>query len=80
MKLFLPFVLIICFGCHSSIKKVDDPVFHRALENGHLVNEGYQRCLNFVYDWLKFADPETGLIPRNLRESRKINKISGILI
>ena len=29
-------------------------------------HEGYSRSLNFVKDWLAYADPETGLIPGNL--------------
>jgi hypothetical protein len=49
-----------------------DEDFRKALENGKLANEGYVRCHRFVEGWLKHADPKTGLIPRNLNESRDI--------
>lgn len=65
----LIFLLIILSGCRSSGKRTEDPLFNKALENGYLANKGYQRCIDFVEDWLKFADPETGLIPRNLDSS-----------
>jgi len=45
--------------------------FKKALENGRLANEGFGRCLKFVYGWLKHADAETGLIPRGLKGSRR---------
>jgi hypothetical protein len=44
----------------------------QAEENGKLVNEGFERCRRFVDDWLKEADPKTGLIPRNLDSSTDI--------
>ncbi|MBD3276264.1 MAG: hypothetical protein GF372_13185, partial [Candidatus Marinimicrobia bacterium] len=37
-----------------------------ALDNGRLVNEGYIRSQDYMLSWLEYADPETGLIPRNL--------------
>jgi len=52
--------------------KSPDPSFQQALDNGYLANEGYVRCLNFVNDWLEYADPETGLIPRNLHDNKDI--------
>lgn len=72
MKIFLLLLLIIIYSCHSSVRYKDDAVFQKALENGTQANEGYQRCLNFVNDWLGFADPITGLIPRNLGNSADI--------
>jgi len=44
----------------------------KAMENGKLANEGYIRCHRFVEGWLRHADPKTGLIPRNLNESKDI--------
>ena len=43
--------------------------FSEALANGKLANEGYNRCMNFLNGWLKYADKSSGLIPRNIRES-----------
>ena len=45
------------------------PDFAEALANGKLANEGYNRCMNYLNAWLKVADKNTGLIPRNIRES-----------
>jgi len=50
----------------------DDPAFEQAAENGKLANEGFIRCHDFVTGWLGRADPETGLIPRNLTRNKDI--------
>lgn len=54
-----------------------DAGFQEALNNGQLVNEGYNRCIGYVNVWMKFADPATGLIPRNISDS-KINGMTGM--
>jgi hypothetical protein len=59
-------------GAHPTGVTAPDSDFARALENGRLVNEGFARCRRFVAGWLRHADPKTGLIPRNLNESRDI--------
>ena len=69
MKVITLFLLIVIFGCQPSVSPESDPVFRRAIENAIMVNEGYSRCRDFVNDWLGFADPATGLIPRNLDNS-----------
>jgi hypothetical protein len=45
-------------------------VYRQAYRNGQLANEALFRCRRYVDGWLAQADPMTGLIPRNLRESR----------
>ncbi|RMG02341.1 MAG: hypothetical protein D6741_03850 [Planctomycetota bacterium] len=54
----------------------DDASLERAFlaaeKNGRVANEMLFRCRKFVDGWLAHADPETGLIPRNLRESKDI--------
>ncbi|MGC8638294.1 MAG: dienelactone hydrolase family protein, partial [Isosphaeraceae bacterium] len=45
-------------------------LFRRAERNGRLASEALYRCRRYVDGWLAHADPATGLIPRNLRESR----------
>ncbi|NLH17961.1 MAG: hypothetical protein GX455_15400 [Phycisphaerae bacterium] len=50
----------------------DDPTagfYHQAEQNSRMANEALYRCRRFVDGWLARADPDTGLIPRNLRES-----------
>jgi len=49
-----------------------DVLFKKSVENGILGNEALRRCHNFVEGWLKNADAETGLIPRNLNRSKDI--------
>lgn len=63
LVLGLPF-----FQCQSDHN--EDPLFQEAMENGYVAHEGFQRCLNFVTAWLEFADPKSGLIPRNLTDSK----------
>ncbi len=47
-----------------------DERFRQAERNARLAAEAFYRCRRFVDGWLAHADPATGLIPRNLRESR----------
>jgi len=49
-----------------------DPGFEEAVANGKLVNEGFNRCISYVNSWMNYADPSSGLIPRNIRESKDI--------
>lgn len=58
-------------GVGKPINK-DDPDFAQALENGKLAGEGFRRCRDFVAGWLAHADPNTGLIPRNLSQNKDI--------
>ena len=41
--------------------------FDEALARGKQANEAFERSHRFVTGWLKHADPETGLLPNNLR-------------
>jgi hypothetical protein len=41
----------------------------KAFQNALQANEGFHRCIQYVASWLKYADPTSGLIPRNIRES-----------
>jgi hypothetical protein len=49
-----------------------EAAYRRAEANGRRAAEALYRCRRFVDGWLAYADPETGLIPRNLRESRDV--------
>ncbi|GAB6166255.1 hypothetical protein JCM19992_22550 [Thermostilla marina] len=49
-----------------------EAAFLAAEKNGRVANEMLFRCRKYVDGWLANADPETGLIPRNLRESKDI--------
>lgn len=57
-------------GCASRAPSPPETLFQQAAANGRLANEGFVRSNRFVQDWLAHADPQTGLIPRNLSESR----------
>jgi len=58
------------FSCNNPDKLPENSTefFSKASSNGLLVNEGFNRCLDYVDGWLKIADPETGLIPRNVND------------
>jgi len=45
-------------------------ILRQAEKNARLANEALFRCRRYVDGWLAHADPATGLIPRNLGESR----------
>jgi len=52
--------------------RIDEDVFQQAVENGRLANEGFIHCRDFVNGWLRYADPKTGLIPRNIKRDKDI--------
>jgi hypothetical protein len=41
-----------------------DADFRQAVENGKLVNQGFNRCIAYVNAWMKFADTTTGPIQK----------------
>jgi len=59
-------------SCQQPAPIADEADQKAALENGYLAHEGYRRSMYFVHAWLPYADKETGLIPRNLKESKDI--------
>jgi len=42
--------------------------FQRAMANGEAAGESFRRCNRYVEAWLRIADPESGLIPRNTKD------------
>lgn len=78
--LFGSIIIFICIfpACHRQyedqfiLTEEEIHAFKLAEDHGGLVNEGFERCRRFVSDWLAFADPTTGLIPRNLYEHADI--------
>ncbi|MGK7394897.1 MAG: hypothetical protein ACNS62_10000 [Candidatus Cyclobacteriaceae bacterium M3_2C_046] len=61
------FLLLLLIGCQTiSEHSFDRSEFDQALTNGQSAQQAFQRSLNFVQGWLPYADPETGLIPRNI--------------
>jgi hypothetical protein len=66
MKLPVFFLLIFIISCTSGNRQFMVTDFAVAVENGRMANEGLLRCQRYVYDWLEYADPVSGLIPRDL--------------
>lgn len=64
-----PFLLIFLIS-FTTDKKFNPEGYREAELNGKLVMEGFNRCISFVNGWMKYADPATGLIPRNLTDSK----------
>ena len=66
-------MIYLVFLCAFSVNSVaKEQEFQQALENGRAANEGFIRCKKFVAGWLVYADPNTGLIPRNLSQDKDI--------
>ena len=80
LQLYMTIIFLSCLilSCNRPSKsqveltKAEEKAFEQAHTNGLLVNEGLERCRNFVKDWLAHADPTTGLIPRNLYKNTDI--------
>lgn len=68
MKLF--FALLLLITCTAIQSQTTDADFRQAIENGKLVNQGFNRCIAYVNAWMKYADTTTGLIPRNINDSK----------
>jgi len=66
--------IVACKDAQPGIKMsaADSHLFAKADENAILANEGFIRSGNFVHGWLAMADPESGLIPRNLETDTDI--------
>ena len=57
---------------NPSIESKQEAAFRKAERNARQANEQFFRCRRFVDGWLAYADPKTGLIPRNLNRDRDI--------
>ena len=64
----VPSLIIIGLIAICGASDVKSSFFEQALINGKAANESYKRCDSYVHGWLKLADPETGLIPRNTKD------------
>ncbi|HLV00853.1 MAG TPA: hypothetical protein VKZ59_06280 [Acidobacteriota bacterium] len=49
-----------------------EELLRKAKENGVAANQGFRRTHRYLTDWLDKTDARTGLIPRNLNDSRDI--------
>ncbi|NND07731.1 MAG: hypothetical protein HKN87_15245 [Saprospiraceae bacterium] len=59
-------------GESSKVVPASEQEIQEARRNAEQAREGYIRCTRFVEGWLDRADPETGLIPRNLEADSDI--------
>jgi len=69
-KIKFQLIVLLAFVSASIVAQPITSAQQIALENGVIVNQGFNRCINYVNAWIKFADPVTGLIPRNLTDSK----------
>lgn len=61
------FVSVIVLLMTLSVVRGDEKTnWQQADENGELARKTFLHCRDFVRGWLAHADPQTGLIPRNL--------------
>ena len=70
--LFSAATIVSCNSTTQSTELDNTAARNQTIANGELVNEGLDRCRQFVAGWLEQADPKTGLIPRNLEASADI--------
>ncbi len=63
--------IIIVVSCSHTARQ-DQENFDEAMRKGILVQEGYERCLRFVSDWMNYRDSLSGLIPENLSDGRDV--------
>jgi hypothetical protein len=64
------FLFFINYSRGRKFSPEQDNMFTLSSQNAPLVLEGFNRCLRFVNGWLKLADSSTGLIPRNINDSK----------
>lgn len=64
-----PICLVTLFAGASLGAAPDAAAFRQAAAHGALVQEGYNRCQRYLEAWLAVAEPTSGLIPRNLKDS-----------
>lgn len=63
----LVYAIAILFYACTPTNSFDKKHIDKATENSVLAQESFQRSLNFTKAWLEKADPESGLIPSNLK-------------
>lgn len=71
----LVLVMASVISCHQknasgSLSDQDQQLFAKAEANGVQANLGFIHCERYLHAWLQYRDPDSGLIPRNLNESR----------
>lgn len=54
---------------HEPAAPAEDPKFRLAEKNSRLAAEAFFRSRKYIDGWLAHADPKSGLIPRNLKDS-----------
>lgn len=67
-----PLIVLLCsVSVHLNMHaQSNDHTILECKQNAKLVNEGFNRCTQYVRAWMKYADSSTGLIPRNLKDSK----------
>jgi hypothetical protein len=63
----LVYAIAILFYACTPTNSFDKKHIDKATENSILAQESFQRSLDFTKAWLEKADPESGLIPSNLK-------------
>ena len=65
-NILIIFIFISFLACQSPYT-FDPTTVNQAIENAELSHESFQRSLDFTHAWLQKTDPDSGLIPSNLR-------------
>lgn len=67
---FLRLTVLMLLAIPTVAQPPSAALYEQASRNGRLASTGFQRCTLYLKGWLAEADPATGLIPRNLTDSR----------
>jgi hypothetical protein len=69
-RFFQGILIALSISCGSDTSNYPD--IEQAIKNGNIANEGFKRCISYRDAWLTYADPTTGLIPRNINKDKDI--------
>src|SRR6266545_951457 len=61
--------LLASFSFHATCSAAEATEYAEAARNAEIAREGFERCHRYLEAWLAQAEPTTGLIPRNLKDS-----------
>ncbi len=66
------FIFFLSCNTDQLSDKINSKYILMAEKNGRLASEAFDRCNRYVKGWLHYADPESGLIPKNLSNNKDI--------
>lgn len=72
LRYLTPILALVAAGCGPEVPPISEAVFEEAARNAERARVGFVRADRYLEDWLERADPETGLILRNLNDEERV--------